>query len=201
MKRPGVYQLLMGMALLGFSGCEIGLLLDLRNQLRQPERYFEITRAGSAFVIRFLKPLVSRAELPALGLSGAIPAKAESRLAYELMVNGQPVRPVEVGLQFSGERLLGISLPVVFYELLGPANIFFIMRVAGGGGKQAWRGEDISTQQVGAALLAAGLGKGGTPDTVVIKMVPVQRDAKTLTLTIVRPPGAETYKSISVAFR
>jgi hypothetical protein len=177
------------------------MLLELRSQLRQPERFIELKPMGPVFTIRFLEPLIPRAELPSLGAGTAMAAKAEPRMTYELMVNGQPVRPVEVALQFSNDRLLGISLPVVFYELLGPANILFIMRVAGGAGNQEWRGEDISSQQVNAALLAAGLGKSEPPDVVVIKMVPVHGDAKTLTLTIGRPPGAESYKSISVVFR
>ncbi|MDI1247246.1 MAG: hypothetical protein PSV13_00040 [Lacunisphaera sp.] len=201
MKPHKIRSILMGMILLCASGSEGGMLLDLRNQFRQPEQYFVLKRIGPSFTIRFVEPLIHRAELASLGVGDSIPANAEARMTYDLMVNGRPARPVEVGLQFSGDRLLGISLPVVLYELLGPGNILFIMRVAGGAGNQEWRGEDISTQQVSAALIAAGLGKGGSPEKVVIKMVPVQRDAKTLTLTIERPPGAETYKSISVAYR
>lgn len=193
--------LLVGVALLCSGGGEGSLLLDLRGQFRQSGRYFELKRTGPTFTIRFLEPLIHRAELPALGVGVAIPAEADSRLAYELTVNGRPVSPVEVGLEFSGDRLLGISLPVLFYDLLGPANILFIMRVAGGAGNQPWQGEDISSQQVSAALIAAGLDKDGTPDTVVIKLAPLHGRARTLTLTIGRLPGAESYKSISVVFR
>ncbi|MSU47066.1 MAG: hypothetical protein EXS42_08090 [Lacunisphaera sp.] len=193
--------MLLGVAMLLISGCDVGLLVKLRSQLRQPQQFFEITSHGDTFTVRFLQPVIHRTSLPALGLVDVDSMLSDTRIAYTLQVNGFSGRRVDVALRFSGDCLQSISMPSIIYEILGRANIHAIMRLAGGANLPEGSLESIPMDRIREALKEEGAGCDPQADSVSIKLAPTMAHTRALVIIIKRRALGENYETINVVFR
>jgi hypothetical protein len=199
MKRSHVMALMMSVTLM--SGCSFALWAKIQNQLRNPEHYFLLACDGDRCTWQFLEPIIPRSDLAGLGLPEGDPAESAFRATYILQVNDMDIRPVTVGLRFSQDRLQSISIPAIFYSLLGRENIFAMLRVSGGAKLAEGDIESISIQKVMAALEKEGIAIGPMVDRIKIKLVPTAARSRSLMVVLARTTPAENYKSISLLFK
>ena len=201
MLRGSILPTLLFALLLLLSGCDFGLLGKIRSQLRQPWQFFSITSQENGCTVQFLEPVIHRTSLHSLGFGNIDSRGGEVRIPYTLRVNGSSERPVEVIIHFAGDYLQSVTLPVVFHELLGRANIEAIMRLTGGETLSAWKMDPISPAKVRAVLAAEGVTYDPQAESVVVKLLPTSPEVRSLVLSIKHDAPAADYKVINLSFR
>ena len=179
----------------------MGLISVLREQLAEPERFFAVTCEGSACCLRFREPVIERKDLAGLGLPDGNAADNHVRITYLLQLNDAGPRPVEVELQFSHERLAALSIPAIFYEVLGPRNIMVILRAAGGFRLPENGLDPITPGAVHAAFSGAETKFDLSSPLVVMKLISTVASTRSLALQLSRRVGDENFRTIKVSFK
>ncbi len=183
------------------SGCDVGLLGKIRSQLRQPAEFFELAGKEDGFTVRFLAPVIPRASLPALGFGAVAAGRGDVKIPYALSVNGAGEHPVAVVFCFAGDYLQSVTLPVIFYELLGAENSTAILRLMGGASLSDWKMVPISPAKVQAVLAAAGLAYDPQAESVVVRLWSTAPDVRSLVVALKHDAPAANYKTINLSFR
>jgi len=183
------------------AGCDIGLVARLREQLAEPERFFEVTRDGTLCRLSFREPVIERKYFAGLGLPDGKTADNQARATYLLQLNDAGPRPVEVVFQFSQGRLTVVSMPAIFYEVLGPRNIMLILRIAGGHGLTGKGFDPITPGAVYAAFSQTQTKFDLSSRLVVIKLISTVPDTRSLALQLSRRVGEEIFRTINVSLK
>ena len=201
MKLSSSVNLMLAAVILPLTGCDFPLAGKFRSQLQQPEHFFHFTRGADGCTLRFLEPMIPRASLPALGIGGINAGPGDASVPYGLSVNDASERAAKVTFRFAGDSLESVILPPLLFELLGPANLEGILRVAGGADMTGWKMNPITPVKVQAVLSAAGFTYDPQAESVVVKLRSTAPDARSLVVTLKHAAPAADYKDINLSFR
>ena len=183
------------------AACNPGLLSLLREQLAEPERFFVVSREGDVCWLHFKKPVVRRTDLAGLGLpSGNVADNRVSR-TYLLQLNDTGLRPVEVELQFSNDRLAAIAIPVIFYEILGPQNFMDLLRVAGGHTLESRSIDPISPEAIRVVFTRAKAEFDPVSPVVVVNLISTVAKTPSLALRLTRRNAGEDFQDIYLSLK